>query len=186
MKRLMGPLVGVLSLGLGLAGLPPHAYAITISTAAIKAGAVSVSGSKAKASAQIFWEGQRVGVAKSNGSFSFSTSILPPTCIGKLSDGVSTIDVVVQYCGPVGADGPPGPPGPQGPQGLTGATGPTGPQGPQGSVGAQGPQGPQGPIGPQGATGAQGPQGGFKGRQVQRGLRDWQHQAWLFLIRTAT
>ncbi len=165
MKRLLGTLVGVISLALGLAALTPPANAISISTAAIKAGAIYVSGSKAAASAQIYWEGQLVGVATRKGSFSFSTLILPPTCIGELRDGVSAIDVMVQYCGPVGTDGPPGPPGltgPQGPQGLTGATGPTGPQGLTGPTGPQGPQGATGATGatgPQGATGPAGPQG---------------------------
>jgi len=171
MKRLMGILVGVISLGLGLAALSLPAHAITISTAAIKAGAIYISGSKAAASAQMFWEGQLVGVANRKGSFSFSTLILPPTCIGELSDGVSTIDVMVQYCGPVGADGLPGPTGPQGPQGLTGATGPAGPQGPQGAQGLTGPQGATGATGATGAQGAQGIQGpqGSQGPQGPQG-----------------
>jgi hypothetical protein len=117
----------VIALFIIVTGAPAHA--LTVSTAAIKAGTVSVSGSKAAANAQILWEGQRVGAADRRGSFSFSTAILPPTCIGKLSDGVSTIDVVVQYCAPAGASGPPGPQGPQGPQGIPGPAGPPAPLG---------------------------------------------------------
>lgn len=99
-----------------IAGTSSHA--LTVSTATIKAGAVYVSGSQAAANAQIFWEGEPVGVANRKGAFSFSTLILPPTCIGELSDGVNMIDVVVQYCGPMGEEGPPGPPGPTGGAGL--------------------------------------------------------------------
>lgn len=95
--------------------------------------------------------------------------------IDELWPPAGTVDVVVDYFGPIAVDVSveprpvvvdatveSGPPGPQGEQGQTGPTGPQGEQGdqgPQGVQGEQGPQGIQGEIGPQGIQGEQGPKG---------------------------
>ena len=106
MNRLMGTLVGVISLGLGLAGLTPlflfgivtSAQAITIQQAKITRGAVVVTGKKAAGSSTILWESQAVTQAGKSGGFKFSTTNLPQDCVGELSDGVSTINVVISGC----------------------------------------------------------------------------------------
>lgn len=121
-----------IALASALLGSP--ALALTISVAKIDKGAVQVKGSKATPLALIKWEGQPVAQATSRGAFRFSTSILPQDCVGDLSDGTSTVPVVLEGCaGPKGDPGPQGQPGPQGPAGVRG---PAGPQGPPGAGGA--------------------------------------------------
>jgi hypothetical protein len=107
--------------------------ALTISTAKIDKGAVQVKGKGATASATITWEGQPVTQATTRGLFRFATAILPSDCVGDVSDGLATVQVVIASCGPQGV-GPAGPPGPPGPPGPTGPPGNIGPPGPPGSV----------------------------------------------------
>jgi hypothetical protein len=82
------------------------AHAITISVAKIDKGTVQVKGRKTAPLALISWEGQPVAQSTKTGGFRFATSVLPQDCVGDLSDGSSTIPVVIQGCGP---QGPPGP-----------------------------------------------------------------------------
>lgn len=117
-----------------LIGLTPAADALSIAAAKISKGTVQVKGSKAAPLALITWEGVPVAQASKSGSFRFDTAILPPACVGVLSDGNETTQVVVQSCGPPGPAGPPGI-GEQGPPGEKGEQGPPG-------VGLQGPPGP--------------------------------------------
>lgn len=71
-------------------------------------GAITVKGKGALPFADIVWEYSDVAVATKNGTFAFTTTILPqrlPTaCLadGQLSGGQETIDVLVPLCGSVG------------------------------------------------------------------------------------
>jgi hypothetical protein len=76
----------------------PTAHAINITIATISAGDVVVEGNQAARAATITWEGQVVTKANNGGAFKFSTSNLPSDCVGELSDGVTTIQVVVNGC----------------------------------------------------------------------------------------
>lgn len=73
---------------------------IRIHQATIKHGQVVVEGDHAKKQANIYWEDNPVPVTTSDrhGHFKFSTTDLPIDCVGKLSAGVSTIDVVIRGC----------------------------------------------------------------------------------------
>jgi hypothetical protein len=95
--------------------LSSPALAITITTTRIENGAILVRGNDAVPNANIIWEGQVVTQVRGNGRFSFQTGILPQDCVGTLSDGVETVNVVIRSCGP---QGPPGPPSPSGLSGV--------------------------------------------------------------------
>jgi len=66
--------------------------------ATIFAGEVQVIGIQAEKSASITWEGNVVTTSNKGGTFKFGTTDLPLDCVGELSDGVTTIDVVVFGC----------------------------------------------------------------------------------------
>ncbi len=89
------------------------AAALTVTGAKIDKGAVQVKGTSAAPNATITWEGQSVARAGGGGRFHFETAILPPDCVSAtLSDGATTIPVVIQFCaaqGPPGEQGPPDP-----------------------------------------------------------------------------
>jgi len=80
----------------------PPAHALKAIVATIALGEVQVIGIQAKKNTNITWEGNNPDtvVTKSNklGQFHFSTADLPIDCVGQLSDGVNTIDVVVFGC----------------------------------------------------------------------------------------
>jgi hypothetical protein len=76
------------------------AEAININVAEVQNGVAFVDGGKAAANATITWEGGNVTTANKNGGFKFS-GIVPADCAGTLSDGVTTIEVVVLDCTPV-------------------------------------------------------------------------------------
>lgn len=78
-----------------------QAHALTAVSAQIMSGQVQVVGVQAARNADITWEGHIVTQANPGGAFQFSTTELPPTCVGTLSDGVNTIEVVVRGCEPV-------------------------------------------------------------------------------------
>lgn len=78
--------------------LVPWAEAINIHKAEITGGAVVVQGNQAAKQAPITWEGTPVTQSNQGGVFMFSTAILPSDCVGDLSDGVTTIQVVVGGC----------------------------------------------------------------------------------------
>jgi hypothetical protein len=78
--------------------LIPLAHAIKINVAEIRQGAVVVHGNQAASSADVTWEGQLVTQTNSGGVFSFSTAVLPQDCVGDLSDGATTIQVIVSGC----------------------------------------------------------------------------------------
>ena len=101
MKRTVGTLVGVFALFFFLA---PLAHAINISLAQVQSGVAVVQGGKAAANATITLEGGNVAKASKNGGFSFS-GVVPSDCVGTLSDGVTTMDVVLANCTPVSKGG---------------------------------------------------------------------------------
>src|SRR5215831_11312542 len=79
--------------------------AIKIEIAEVQNGFAFVTGNGAQNSAQITWEGNPVTTAnKNNGGFSFN-GVVPADCVGTLSDGASTIPVVVLDCTPVSVGG---------------------------------------------------------------------------------
>ena len=96
MKHIFGSLVGVYVLFLFF--LVPRAEAIDITKAEIKGGAVEVKGNHAGKSTNITWEGTVVTQSNNGGAFKFATTDLPLDCVGELSDGVTTIQVVVDGC----------------------------------------------------------------------------------------
>lgn len=81
--------------------LVPQAHALQVALATIASGQIHVIGSQAEKKANITWDGKVVTQANNGGAFQFNTTDLPSTCVGTLSDGVSTIQVVLQFCGPV-------------------------------------------------------------------------------------
>jgi len=75
---------------------PAHALKAIVAT--IAASEVRVIGIQAEKKQPIHWEGTQVTTSDKFGLFHFSTTDLPIDCVGQLSDGVSTIEVVVFGC----------------------------------------------------------------------------------------
>ena len=75
------------------------AEAIDVYFAEVKNGGAFVQGDKAVAYSTITWEGQTMVAANRYGGFRF-VGVVPKSCIGTLSDGTSTIQVVVVDCTP--------------------------------------------------------------------------------------
>src|SRR5690242_884973 len=96
MKQSIGLLISFIL----LVGYISLTEAINIKEAEIGGGVVNVSGNQAARKAPITWEGVQVTTSNNGGVFKFTTSILPTDCVGKLSDGVSTIEVVIEGCTP--------------------------------------------------------------------------------------
>jgi hypothetical protein len=84
-----------LLLALGVA----DAAAFTVKSATLSLGIVSVSGGQAARFAPISWEGTVVTTSNKGGGFSFTTSVVPGDCVGTLSDGATTVEVIVSGCG---------------------------------------------------------------------------------------
>ena len=82
----------------GLALWAAAADALEVGRASISGGAIQVAGSHAQKGASINWEGTVVTTVNAGGAFQFSSTNLPWSCVGRLSDGVTTIDVVVTGC----------------------------------------------------------------------------------------
>ena len=95
---------------LGLFGLlvlsPSPAQALEVGSARIQDGEVRVMGKDAPRSATIHWQGVAVTTATGGGSFSFSSALIPSTCVGKLSDGVTTLYIAVSGCTAAGVTVP--------------------------------------------------------------------------------
>ena len=95
MKRITATVIGVFAFLVGIV-FPAHAQHINV--AEIAQGAVQIEGDQANRNASITWEGVVVTKANNGGVFKFSTAILPQDCVGELSDGVTTVDVVIAGC----------------------------------------------------------------------------------------
>jgi hypothetical protein len=78
--------------------LAQPAHALKAIVAMIAGGKVQVIGIGAGKKQPIYWEGTPVTTSDKFGAFYFSTTDLPIDCVGDLSDGVSTIPVVVFGC----------------------------------------------------------------------------------------
>jgi hypothetical protein len=94
-QRLLGSAVVLFTIIACVSG----AEAIDIYSAEVKNGGVFVQGDKAIAYSTITWEGQSIAAANRSGGFRF-VGVVPKNCIGTLSDGTSTIQVVVIDCTP--------------------------------------------------------------------------------------
>jgi len=95
MKRLTATVITALACLFFIAS-PAHAIKVLVATIAL--GKVQVIGLEAKKSASIKWEDNAVTQSNKLGAFKFSTTNLPQDCVGSLSDGVSTISVVIFGC----------------------------------------------------------------------------------------
>ena len=98
MKRFLGLAIGLFS----VIGFTSSADAIRIKVAEVQNGVAFIKGSDAAGRSAITWEGQLATSANPGGAFSFN-GVVPADCVGTLSDGTSTIDVVVLDCIPVSA-----------------------------------------------------------------------------------
>jgi hypothetical protein len=77
------------------------AQTINIVLANIDAGSLRVEGNQAPRKAAVIWEGVATGaISGSGGSFAFSTTNVPADCVGRLTIGTSSRDVVVSGCTP--------------------------------------------------------------------------------------
>ncbi|MGE5215179.1 MAG: DUF1566 domain-containing protein [Nitrospirota bacterium] len=102
MKRTATTIAGVCFM---LVFLVPQAHALRAVLAHVVSGQVQVIGRQAARNANITWDGNIVTQANRGGAFQFRTTEVPPTCVGTLSDGVNTIQVVVTGCEPVAGSG---------------------------------------------------------------------------------
>ena len=78
--------------------LPLRALALEVGLARLQDGEVRVMGKGAAKDASISWQGVVVTTSTGGGSFNFTTSNVPVTCVGKLSDGVTTLFIAVAGC----------------------------------------------------------------------------------------
>ena len=78
--------------------LPPWAHALEVGLARLQDGEVRVMGKGAARDASIYWQGVAVTTSTGGGSFQFTSSNVPTTCVGKLSDGVTTLFIAVSGC----------------------------------------------------------------------------------------
>jgi hypothetical protein len=74
------------------------AAALAVRDAQVAGGAINIVGTQAAPYASISWEGVPVTTATRRGSFSFTSIVLPMDCVGTLSDGTSTLEVVLAGC----------------------------------------------------------------------------------------
>ena len=95
-RRLAGLTMGAALL---IAFEAADAAALTVKTAALSGGIVTVSGGQAARFAPISWEGTVVTTSNKGGGFSFTTAVVPGDCVGTLSDGATTVEVIVAACG---------------------------------------------------------------------------------------
>jgi len=86
--------------------LPTWAHALEVGLARIQDGEVRVMGKGAAKDASISWQGAAVTTSTGGGSFNFSSSNIPATCVGTLSDGVTTLFIAVSGCTAAGVTVP--------------------------------------------------------------------------------
>jgi len=95
-KKISRVSIGVF--GLCLLLLPARPQALEVGLARIHDGEVRVTGKGAAKDAPISWQGTLVTTSTKGGSFDFTSSNIPATCVGKLSDGVTTLFIAVSGC----------------------------------------------------------------------------------------
>jgi hypothetical protein len=98
----MQPVIKILLALFVLVASVSSAEAIKIKTAEVIKDVAVINGSEGAKNATITWEGSAVTQVNPNGGFSFN-GVLPANCVGTLSDGVDTIEVVVTGCTPASA-----------------------------------------------------------------------------------
>lgn len=103
MEKVSRVSIGVLSFFLLL---PRAAHALDVSSARLQDGQVRVIGKGAAKDAPIYWQDVAVTTSTGGGSFAFTSPILPATCVGKLSDGVTTLFIAVSGCSASGVTVP--------------------------------------------------------------------------------
>ena len=74
------------------------AQTINITTATIVSGNVHVEGGQAPRRTQVSWEGVGVGTTNGGGSFAFDSTKLPQDCVGLLTIGAVSREVVISGC----------------------------------------------------------------------------------------
>src|SRR5690242_6014531 len=97
-KKIVATMAGVCFIAMFVV---PQAHALRAVLANIVSGQVQVIGIQAARNANIIWEGNVATQANAGGAFRFSTTEVPPTCVGTLSDGFNTVQVVVRGCEPM-------------------------------------------------------------------------------------
>jgi Collagen triple helix repeat (20 copies) len=132
---------------------------ISVSAAAIKAGALFIAGQTQNPRAVVSADDRFTTSSDRNGRFTFRLAYYPTNCAVTVKSGDSERKAVVANCAASGARGEPGAAGAPRPAGAAGPQGPQGAAGSQGAPGVQGSEGPQGPAGPRGEAGLAGPQG---------------------------
>jgi hypothetical protein len=81
-------------------GSSAFAQTVNIITATIQNGNVHVEGSQASRRTAVSWEGSVVGTTTAGGAFSFNSTILPADCVGLLTIGAASRNVVLNGCTP--------------------------------------------------------------------------------------
>ena len=76
----------------------PSAHALEVGVAKVQDGQVHVIGKAAAKDAPVYWQGVQVTTSTGGGSFNFTSPTIPSTCVGKLSDGVTTLYIAVSGC----------------------------------------------------------------------------------------
>jgi hypothetical protein len=94
MNRLTATVIGAFAFLIFVVS-PAHALKAAVATIAFSEVQVIGLGKK---NATITWEGNVETTSNKFGGFLFSTTDLPIDCVGQLSDGVSTIPVVIFGC----------------------------------------------------------------------------------------
>jgi Protein of unknown function (DUF1566) len=95
MKRVLETIVAVVVLVVFVS----LAEAINIDKAAIQKGFVVVEGNQAPRREQIFWEGNDLGIMTDRGgAFQITTTNLPADCVGRLTIGTESREVVIKNC----------------------------------------------------------------------------------------
>lgn len=92
----------------GLVLMASSAQALEVGVARIQDGQVQVVGKGAAKEAAVFRQGTQVTTSTGGGTFNFSSSNIPATCVGKLSDGMTTLYIAVSGCQASGVTVPSG------------------------------------------------------------------------------
>lgn len=95
-----------LALVLGFLLQVPSVQALEVGLARVQDGQVQVVGKGAVKDAPVYWQGTQVTTSTGGGSFNFTSPTIPSTCVGKLSDGATTLYIAVSGCSAAGVTVP--------------------------------------------------------------------------------
>lgn len=100
----------LIELSIGVSGifllLPSSARALEAGLARIQDDHVQVGGKGAAKDSPVYWQGVPIATSTGGGTFSFTTQDIPVTCVGELSDGVTTVFIAVSGCTAAGVTVP--------------------------------------------------------------------------------